>query len=294
MNTDILGISAALMSAASWALGAIMFSKIGESVSPVAMTFAKGVIGIVLLGIVYIYEGVAPVSSEVMIILLISGLVGISLGDTLFFMSLRDLGPKTQIIMFMFGQIVTAVLGIIIFKEYPTTLQYFGILLTLIGVSIVLWVKIKSSSSEIKTNIRGIAYGMLSMIMFSSSILFVKSTMSEVSTIGATFYRITASTVGVLLFGLFGGKVKGWVAPFKGDIKMVLYFVMSVAIVMFGGFWLSLVSIKYINIGVASALNATEPLFVLPLSYIIMKEKVAMSEIMGALFTMSGIIIIAL
>lgn len=294
MNTDILGISAALMSAASWALGAIMFSKIGESVSPVAMTFAKGVIGIVLLGIVYIFEGVAPVSSEVMIILLISGLVGISLGDTLFFMSLRDLGPKTQIIMFMFGQIVTAVLGIIIFKEYPTTLQYFGILLTLIGVSIVLWVKIKSSSSEIKTNIRGIAYGMLSMIMFSSSILFVKSTMSEVSTIGATFYRITASTVGVLLFGLFGGKVKGWVAPFKGDIKMVLYFVMSVAIVMFGGFWLSLVSIKYINIGVASALNATEPLFVLPLSYIIMKEKVAMSEIMGALFTMSGIIIIAL
>lgn len=294
MNTEILGITAALMSAASWALGAIMFSKIGERVSPIAMTFAKGVVGVLLLGIVYMWEGFTPVSIDVLSILLISGLVGISLGDTLFFMSLRDLGPKTQIIMFMFGQIVTAVLGIIIFREYPSSKQYAGILLTLIGVSIVLWVKIKSSSSDIKTNIRGIVFGILSMIMFSSSILFVKSAMSEISTIGATFYRIAASTVGVLIFGLIGGRVKEWVEPFKGDIKMVLYFVLSVAVVMFGGFWLSLVSIKHINIGVASALNATEPLFVLPLAYFLMKEKVEMSEIFGALFTVCGIIMIAL
>ena len=294
MRPELIGIYSALLSAASWALGAILFKKISENVSPFGMTLAKGLIGTLLLGLVYYIEGVSALPAQVLILLFISGIIGISIGDTLFFASLRNLGPKMQVILFMFGQIITAIFGIIIFKEYPTTIQYAGISLTLLGVASVLWTKIRSSSESISTNIRGVIYGLLSMFLFSFSLVLVKGAMAEVSTIGATFYRILAGTVGMMIFGLFGNHVKDWVKPFKGDLKIISFFIMSVTIVMFGGFWLSLVAIKYVNIGVASALNATEPLFVLPLAYFIMKEKIEKIEIFGAICTVIGVFLLTI
>lgn len=294
MRTELIGIYSALLSAASWAMGAILFKKISENVSPLGMTFAKGIVGCVLLGIVYCIEGFTTLSSHVLLLLFVSGIIGISIGDTLFFVSLKNLGPKTQVILFMFGQIITAIFGIVIFSEYPTLIQYLGIALTLVGVSSVLWSKIYSSSSSISTSIKGVIFGLLSMLFFSFSLILVKSAMGEISTIGATFYRILSGTIGVTLFGLFGNKIHGWMTPFKNDIKMIPFFIMSVTIVMFGGFWLSLVAIKYVNIGVASALNATEPLFVLPFAYFIMKEKIEKIEIFGAVCSVIGIILLTL
>jgi drug/metabolite transporter (DMT)-like permease len=294
MQSDHIGMYSALLSAASWALGAILFNKIGENVSPFGMTFAKGVIGCLLLGIVYYVEGISMLSNHVLIILFISGVIGISIGDTLFFASLRNLGPKTQVILFMSGQIITSILGIIIFMEYPTPVQYFGMALILIGVSSVLWTKINSSSSSVSTNIKGLIYGILSMILFSTSLVLVKSAMSDISTIGATFYRILFGTIGIMVFGMFRNNIKDWIAPFKGDMHMISLLIISVIIVIFGGFWLSLVAIKYANIGVASALNATEPLFVLPLSYFIMKEKIEKIEVFGAICSVAGICLLIL
>jgi len=294
MQPEHIGIYSALLSAASWALGAILFKKISENVSPLGMTLAKGLIGTFLLGLVYYFEGISMLSSRVLIILFISGIIGISIGDTLFFMSLKNLGAKTQVILLMLGQVITAIFGVIIFKEYPTTIQYVGIVLILIGVASVLWKKIRSYSSNISTSIRGVIYGFLSIILFSLSLVLVKSAMSEVSTIGAAFYRIMAGTIGMIIFGLFGNNMKDWVMPFKGNMKMISFFIMSVTVIMFGGFWLSLVAIKYVNIGVASALNATEPLFVLPLAYYIMKEKIEKIEIFGAICTVVGVFLLTI
>ena len=46
---QIIGIGAALTSAAAWALGAILFKKIGEKASPFGMTLTKGAAGSVVL-----------------------------------------------------------------------------------------------------------------------------------------------------------------------------------------------------------------------------------------------------
>ncbi|UZJ37230.1 MULTISPECIES: DMT family transporter [unclassified Prosthecochloris] len=292
MDLKIIGIVAALVSAASWALGSILFKRIGENVSPFGMTLAKGIIGMVLLGVVYYIEGISFISLNVFVILVISGLIGIAIGDTLFFASLQSLGPKTQVIFFMLGQILTAVLGMIFLKEFPTVVQWIGILVTLSGVVGVLWLKIFSSSANVSTGLKGVIFGLFAMLCFSASLILAKDALSSISTIGATFYRIAAGTVGMMVFGLMTNNMKDWMAPLKKDIKMITFFFISVFVVMFGGFWLSLVAIKYVNIAVASTLNATEPLFVLPLAYFLMKEKVHRVEAIGAALTVVGVFLL--
>jgi len=41
-DVRLLGMSAALGSAASWAIGSILFKRIGETVTPFGMTLSKG------------------------------------------------------------------------------------------------------------------------------------------------------------------------------------------------------------------------------------------------------------
>jgi drug/metabolite transporter (DMT)-like permease len=293
MHTELIGIYSALLSSASWALGSILFGKISEKVSPFGMTLAKGIIGVILLGAVYYIDGISALPFNVLAMLFLSGVVGIAIGDTLFFASLHNLGPKTQVIFFMTGQIITTLFGVYYFNEYPNPIQLIGIFVTLLGVVAVLWNKILMSSST-SSSIKGVIYGLLSMILFSASLILVKDVLDDVSTIGATFYRILSGTFGIMIFGLIGNNVKDWVMPFKGDYKIISLFVLSAAIVTFGGFWLSLVAIKYVNIGVASALNATEPLFVLPLAYILMKEKIKKIEIIGAICTIIGVVLLTI
>lgn len=289
----MLGIIAALVSAFSWSIGSILFKKISETATPLGMTLAKGVIGFFLLGTVYYLEGITAMPLDVFLSLAVSGIIGIALGDTFFFLSLQDLGPKTQVIFFMMGQIVTAVLGMIFLHDIPTPVEWFGIFVTISGVALVLWQKIFSDSNpdNATTSFKGIIYGALSMLCFSVSLLLAKDSLQHVTTISATFIRVISGTAGVLLFGLFTNKVGDWMMPFS-NMKSFAFLFMSVFVVMFGGFWLSLFSIKYVNIGVASALSATEPLFVLPLAFFLLKEKISLYEIIGALLSVFGVILI--
>jgi drug/metabolite transporter (DMT)-like permease len=291
MNLAIIGILAALVSAASWALGSILFKKIGEKVSPFGMTLSKGILGIIMLGFAYAVSGFEFVSFNAAGMLFISGVIGIAIGDTLFFASLQDLGPKVQIIFFMMGQVLTALLGLMILKELPLLLQWIGIAVTLLGAVTVLWKKIFSGAENRKTGLRGVILGLLAMLCFSFSLIIAKHAMKDISALSAVFIRMTAGTIGVLIYGIIRGKVKTWLNPFQ-DLKIALFFIVSVSIVTFGGFWLSLVSIKFLDVAVASILGATEPLFVLPLALIILKERIAPTEIIGAILTACGVIII--
>jgi drug/metabolite transporter (DMT)-like permease len=288
---QIIGIGAALGSAASWALGAILFKRIGEKASPFGMTLAKGAAGCVLLGLAYFIAGFERISFNVMAMLFISGIIGIAVGDTLFFASLQELGPKIQIIFFMAGQIMTAILALLILKEMPGLLQWIGIFVVILGVITVLWKKLFTEAKNVKTGLRGVMFGLLAMLCFSFSLIIAKQALASVSTLGAIFIRMAAGTLGMLIYGLLTRQVNSWLNPFL-NMKMFVLFSAAVCVVTFGGFWLSLVAVKYLDVVISTTLSSTEPLFVLPLALIILKERITLVEVIGAILTVFGVIII--
>jgi hypothetical protein len=59
-------------------LGSILFKQLGERLSPTALTFAKGVVGTVFLGLAAIPSGYQPVEFSALIMLILSGVLGIA------------------------------------------------------------------------------------------------------------------------------------------------------------------------------------------------------------------------
>ncbi|HAA03236.1 MAG TPA: EamA family transporter [Syntrophobacteraceae bacterium] len=282
----ILGITAALASSASWALGSILFKKLGESLSPLAMTLAKGMVSIVLLGVVLCFTGVADVTLEPLLLLAASGILGIAVADSLFFEALQDLGPHALAVLMMLGMVVTPILAVLFLGESPTPLAWAGIVLVVAGIGVVLYAKL--TGDEERSSLRGTILGTLSVICMAVSMIIAKKGLASISAMQATFIRMVAGTAGMLLCGIVTGRLGKWMLPFR-EPRLLSLFVFSVCVVTFGGFWLSLVAIKYVDVSIAYTLNSTEPLFILPLAVLILKEKVTSRAVLGTVVALSGI-----
>lgn len=282
------GILSALLSAGSWAFGTITFERIGKVVPYVGITFLKGVFSIVLMVLLLLFTGgLYPIGWWEFTFLSLSGIIGITIGDSLYFKSLQDLGAKTQVIFFLLGQILTMILSLLFLGELLSLEQYIGASILLIGVVITTW----GTQSNHPNKWRGIVYGLLSMLCFSISAIMIKSAILDVPVITATFYRMVFGTIFTLGYGVASKNFKTWIAPLK-DKRLCGLFVLNVTVITYGGFLLSMAAIKFISVALASVLSATEPIFVLVLAFIISKEKITKRELVGTIVTLIGLFLI--
>lgn len=283
-----VGIIVALLSAASWAFATVVFDRIGKVVPYVGITFLKGIFSIILMIVLLIFTGgLHDIGIWEFSFLALSGIIGISLGDSLFFKSLQDLGAKVQVIFFLLGQIFTMILSLLLLGELLSLEQYIGAVVLLTGIVIVIW----SKQDNHPNKVRGIVCGLLSILCFSVSAIMVKKAIAEVEVITATFYRMLFGTIFTLGFGVVGKQLPSWIKPLK-DKRLLILFILNVFVITYGGFLLSMVAVKLISVSLVSVLGTTEPVFVLLFAYLINKDKIAKQEVIGTMITLIGLFII--
>ena len=102
---DTLGKTLALLNAVVWAIALVYFKKSGDRVPPLALNLFKNAVGLTLLGITLLalplfvphwspaipWRVLDPQRSELWI-LLVSGVLGIAVADTIFFFALNRAG----------------------------------------------------------------------------------------------------------------------------------------------------------------------------------------------------------
>ena len=129
----------------------------------------------------------------------------------------------------------------------------------------------------------------MSVLSMSVSVILTKKGLDGVSTVYATLIRMLAGTLGMLLIGILTLRLKKWVTPF-GNRSLVVRFVVAVCVITIGGFWLAVVAFKYTSVAVATSLISTEPVFILPLSVVFLKEKLTTRAVAGAVIAVAGVV----
>ncbi len=290
MKFQSIGIVAALTSAVAWATGAILYKKLGESVSSLGMNLVKGVLSLVLLTAALMFAGFYRIDHDTFMLLGASGLLGISLGDTFFFAALQKMEAHVLILFSLLGQVLTIFLAVFFLQELVTLYMWIGITLILSGIAVVLFSKL--SRDKTINSSTGIMYGFLSVLCMSTSVIIAKKGLASVSAIQATFIRMLWGTVGLLAWGIITRQLREWISPFVKETILIKRIVLAVSIVTFGGFWLFHVSLKYVDVSVANTLNATEPLFVIPLAALFLREKITRNAVLGTIISVCGIIML--
>jgi drug/metabolite transporter (DMT)-like permease len=287
IDGNAIGIIAALGSAASWSVGALLFSRLGESLSSFAMTLVKGGVSVVLLGLLTVLlGGFSDIGPEAYYYLAISGLLGIALSDTFFFSALKELGPRAVVLLMTLGQVVTVVLAVLLLGERLPLNGWIGIVFIVSGIAIGM---LPGASGPGMSTGKGIVLGLVSVLSMSVSVILAKKGLDEISTVHATLIRMLAGTAGMLLIGIATRRLRKWVMPFQ-DTRLMVRFFLAVCVITFGGFWLAIVAFKYTSVAVANSLISTEPIFIIPLSVIFLKEKLTPQAVVGAVIAVAGVV----
>lgn len=290
MDDRLFYCGVSLLSACSWALGAILWRKLGEQLSSYSMNLGKTVIGSFGLAAILLFVGFEPIRARSIVLLSLSGILGIAIGDTFFFLALMQLGPRRASLMGALNPVAIAIAAAAFLGERPTPAAWAGIFATTFGVGWVLRERASAGGGTESVSL-GVRYGLLSVVCTAGAVLLAKVGVVSAPTVLAAWIRLLAGAAGLALWGASRSEIGDWVRPFRRGTLLAKVAVV-VAVVVIGGFWLSLLALKHIDAAVAGTLNATGPLFILPMSVVFMKEKLSLRAVLGAGIAVGGVALI--
>ena len=137
----------------------------------------------------------------------------------------------------------------------------------------------------------GLIVAMIYVLAESGGILLTKMGLGYYDSLEATFIRQVWGVVGLTFWGLAAGNMLSGFHPLINRPKLAALFVVTSFIGAFLGTWLSILALDLTYTAVAVSLNSTSPLFVLPISYWFLKEKLTKSSVIGATIAVLGIVV---
>ena len=281
-----------------------LFTSLCWSLTPYFFTEAQRRIGVnqlntdrllfasITLFVITLFFGNNSVSFLQYLLLVISGIFGLVCGDYFLFTSFKKIGPRYSSVMMSLAPIFSCIGAVFLFNEKIGVLGFIGIMLTVSGIIIVVS-KTKTSAKNEKQHIKPskLIFGILAALGQSIGILCVKQayTFGELSGISATFFRISASAIILLLWLTLLRKYTNPITVYKNDKSALKYVLLGTLFGPVLGVSSSIISLEYVPVSIAQTLFSTSPIFMLPISHFIMKDKVNSRAIIGVLIAVLGI-----
>jgi len=327
-----VGEGAALLAAFLWAAATLMFGRLGLQLSPLVLNIVKGVCAIAMMLITLSIQfalqfsavgwSALPASSVVQ--LMLSGALGIGLGDTAYFSAINALGARRALLLETLAPPIAAVLAWIFLAERLPLAAVIGIVITLLGIAWVISERVPGEAKQ--TTSAGVRVALLATFCQAAGAVLSRSALADtvISPLwsgairlfsGLVFMSVLAllrseylETFSALSTGAAGtGPVSSGLAnagtrePRDADRarwQRVIVRLQSPRLIasvaaasFFGtylGIWLQQVSLKYTEAGIAQALLATSPLFVIPMSAML-GEKLSWRAVLGVGVSLAGV-----
>lgn len=261
------------------------------------MNIGKGLLALVVMGVLLLSTGVEFGDTRGMALLAISGIIGIALGDTLYFLTLIRLGSRLTLLLGSLIPVTTAIIAAVFLKENISALAWAGVALTIFGVTYVMWErrtpeKMTDSHRDNRQLryrwMQGIGLGLIFVIANALSIIFSKLAVAQIPAMDATFIRQLWAIFAMAFWGTVTAQLVPWLRPLANP-RLLKPLVIAAFIGAFLGTWLSIVALKYTYVTVAVVLNSTSPLFILPMAVWVLKEEVSLRSMVGAVIAVMGI-----
>lgn len=282
-----VGEIASLLTAVCWTLSAIYFERAGRRVGSLSVNIIRIFLGVVFLGLTtLITRGMffpLDASAYNWLWLGISGIVGFFLGDLFLFKSYTIIGSRTSQLVMSLAPMITAVIGWFFLQEILSIKSILGIVVSVSGIMIAV------AGKKLKLNVplRGFLYALGGAIGQAVGLILSKKGMGDYDAVAATQIR---AIFGFAAFAILVTFMRRWRRVFvvSADLTSMKSITVGTIFGPFIGVSISLYAVQHTETGIASALMALTPIFIIIPSAIMFKEKITAQQVVGAVISIIG------
>lgn len=299
-----LGEIAALVVSLLWTAGALFFTHAGKRIGSFSVNAYRIVMSAILLGLTHlvIFGTILPSASfETMFWLGLSGIVAIGIGDYCLFTAFVTIGPRLSVLVLASSPIFASIGAYVLLGETLAETALIGVAITLVGIVLVVLKKEENQwtmGNHSKVKWTGIFLAFIAAISQGTGLVLAKKGMSInphqlTDPLTATFIRMMIAAIFILIVVLVIGKTS--------EIRKSLHnrdgIKLTFGGAFFGGFigiTLLMVAITYTQTGVAQTLMSLRPIIIIPVTYVIYRQRTSLNGILGAIIAIFGISILFL
>jgi drug/metabolite transporter (DMT)-like permease len=289
MRSEALAALAALC----WAVGSLLSATAASRMGAFAFTRWRLFFALTLLWALALWSGQwRTLDQHAVVLLVISGLVGIFIGDTALFACMNRLGPRRSGVLFATHALFSAVLAWLVLGETLWGWTLMGSALLVSGVMVAItwgrradedhrWEQTRGSLAA------GIALGLVAAVGQSVATLMLKPLMSTgVDAVAASALRTTAAFVAHLALLWAGLRLARVQQPLTASV--LLHTWVSAAVAMALGMTLILAALRTGQANLVGIFSSLSPVLLLPLLWLIYRRRPALGAWIGSAMAVLG------
>ncbi len=318
---DYSGYLAALGTSVFFAFGSVLFTLSGRTLGSAVVNRTRLLLALIFLITLHMLTLGTPlplnVTTDRLIWLGLSGMVGLALGDVFLFQAFMLVGPRLAMLMMALAPVLSAVMAFIFFGEQLTILQIMGIVVTMIGIGLVVTEarnekekgKPKNAVLVVEddlvapaaahlavdqaTYLRGLFYGFLGAVGQAGGLILSKKGLSgDFSPISANLIRMSAAVIAIWTVTILNRQVGITLAKLKANPRAVWQMVAATCCGPVLGVLLTLYSLQHAPVGIASTLGSLMPIFLIPISFVVFGERITVRGVIATLVAFAGMVMI--
>jgi drug/metabolite transporter (DMT)-like permease len=293
---DTVGKFLALLCALFWAVAVILFRQAGQTLKPITLNLYKTLVAafFLLLAMWIIGDALIPATAAPgdWVLVAASGVLGIAVADSLFFLCLNMLGAGLSAIVDCLYSPMVMFLSWLVLMDRLTLIQVGGAVLV---ITAVLAASLKTGETAVGAReiVLGILSGAAAMFLMGLGIVLMKPVLQRESVFWVAEMRQLAALAALLLFlALKKGRRelavslvdrRNWRYAFPGSL---LGNVFSMTI------WVA--AFKLTDTISAAILNQTNTIFIVILASLLLKEPFTFRRLAATILGFSGSILVLL
>lgn len=295
-----VGELAALGTSLCFSFGSILFTLVGRQVGSLVVNRIRLLVAILVVILLHTLTYGLPIpihaGTERWFWLGLSGFIGLALGDAFLFQAFILIGPRLSMVMMSLAPVLGAVLAWLFLGEVLNLLQMMGIAVTLVGIILVIAERRVKSQTETGDNRRyliGLLCGLGGACGQAGGLVLSKIGLADgFPALSGNLMRLLIATLVIWVFAIANRQLVSSYRTVRAYPRAMLLLVGGAVLGPVLGVWLSLVAVQNTNVGVASTLSSLTPIFLIPISFVVFRERATKQAVVGTVIAVVGTIVL--
>ena len=283
----------AILAAFCWSVSSLISADIARNIGGLAFNRIRlFFVSLMLIAFTIYQDTWDTIHTDFFFTIIISGIIGIFVGDTLLFIALQKIGPRRNNILFSLAAPFTVMLNIFFLNEVMTFVNLLGCLIVFFGVVIAIaygnsndqihrWEIVQGSLKV------GIILSVGAALCQSIGLILMKPVLNAgADPIASAAIRTTISLF--LISFTFLLNSENFNPKKKITLKIIFQSILSGFIGMALGMSLLLIALKNADAGIVATLSSTSPILILFLIWLLTKKIPSLGAWFGTILAIMG------